>query len=249
MDAARLRPRTRAIAWAIAWAIAVWLCSAATAAMAATAATGATSVDSPQPSYLRPVRGPIIRHFEPPPSPYAPGHRGIDMETPVGTVVFSSNTGIVAFAGRVAGELFVSIDHAGGIRTTYSFLSAVLVSEGQAVARGEPVARSGTGHAGSDRPHLHFGARLTDGTRDHYVDPEPLLLDGLRRDLSQAIRLWGVEAPPAEWAAGRGSVPRDVLPAMALLGVLRVAAGALGRRRWRRIRRTEEAATRPLSGR
>src|SRR6266511_309497 len=81
--------------------------------------------------YLRPVRGAILRHFEPPPTPYAAGHRGIDMAAPVGTPVLASNDGVVAFAGPVAGSLFVSIDHADGLRTTYSFLSAVVVKKGQ----------------------------------------------------------------------------------------------------------------------
>lgn len=135
--------------------------------------------------YLRPVKGPIIRHFEPPPTPFSAGHRGIDMAVPVGTTVVAANDGIVAFAGAVASELFVSIDHADGIRTTYSFLSLVSVTRGATVARGQAIGLSGPGHAGSTQPHLHFGARVG----DTYIDPEPLLLDGLRRDLSQAIRL------------------------------------------------------------
>lgn len=148
--------------------------------------SGAAAVQTAtSPGYLRPVKGPIIRHFEPPPTPYAAGHRGIDMAVPIGTTVVASNDGVVAFAGPVATQLFVSIDHADGIRTTYSFLSAISVEEGAIVARGQPIALSGPGHAGSTQPHLHLGARIG----DTYIDPEPLLLDGLRRDLSQAIRL------------------------------------------------------------
>jgi murein DD-endopeptidase MepM/ murein hydrolase activator NlpD len=151
----------------------------------------APSFAAPAPGYLRPVRGPIIRHFEPPPTPYAAGHRGIDLAVPVGTAVVASNTGIVAFAGPVGGELFVSVDHPDGIRTTYSFLSAVLVKRGARVGRGDVVGLSGRGHPGSTQPHLHFGARVG----ADYIDPEPLLLDGLRRDLSQAIRLAPLDAP------------------------------------------------------
>ena len=138
-----------------------------------------------QPGYLRPVRGAIIRHFEPPPTPYAAGHRGIDMAVPIGTPVVASNAGTVAFAGAVGTELFVSIDHADGIRSTYSYLSVVSVSKGDVVARGQQVALSGPGHVGATQPHLHFGMRVG----DTYLDPEPYLIDGLRRDLSQAIRL------------------------------------------------------------
>jgi murein DD-endopeptidase MepM/ murein hydrolase activator NlpD len=142
------------------------------------------------PPYLRPVRGAILRHYEPPPTPYAAGHRGIDMAAPVGTPVLAANDGIVAFAGPVGGRLFVSIDHADGIRTTYSFLSLVSVRKGQAVKRGDRVGDSGTGDGSSPEPHLHFGAR----TGADYIDPEPLLVDGLRRDLSQAIHLAPEEA-------------------------------------------------------
>ncbi len=155
------------------------------------------------PGYLRPVRGPIIRHFEPPPTPYAAGHRGIDMAVPVGTPVVASNAGVVAFAGAIATELFVSIDHADGIRTTYSFLSVVSVRRGDVVARGQQIARSGPGHAGATQPHLHFGMRVG----DTYIDPEPYLIDGLRRDLSQAIRLAPEDDGSGEPAAARASIP------------------------------------------
>jgi murein DD-endopeptidase MepM/ murein hydrolase activator NlpD len=154
--------------------------------------SGAAAVQSSAPGYLRPVKGPVIRHFEPPPTPFAAGHRGIDMAVPIGTKVVASNAGVVTFAGLVATELFVSIDHADGIRTTYSFLTSVSVKKGDVVARGQPIAMSGPGHAGSTQPHLHFGARIG----ETYIDPEPLLLDGLRRDLSQAIRLVPIPEEP-----------------------------------------------------
>lgn len=150
-------------------------------ALAGPAPAGAQTM----PPYLRPVRGAIIRHFEPPPTPFAAGHRGIDMAVPAGTAVVAANDGVVTFAGPVAGELFVTIAHADGIRTTYSFLSSVSVKKDASVVRGQIIGSSGPGHAGSTQPHLHFGARVGDA----YIDPEPLLLDGLRRDLSQAIRL------------------------------------------------------------
>ena len=142
------------------------------------------------PPYIRPVRGPIVRHFEPPPTPYAAGHRGIDLAVPAGTTVFAANDGTVAFAGQVGGRLFVSIDHADGLRTTYSYLNAVLVKKGQTVARGQPIAMSGTGDPGASQPDLHFGVRRG----DDYLDPEPILIDGLRREPWRAIRL----APDSE---------------------------------------------------
>jgi murein DD-endopeptidase MepM/ murein hydrolase activator NlpD len=137
---------------------------------------------------IAPVDGPIVRHFEPPPTPYAAGHRGLDFAADAGTSVVASAGGVVAFAGQVGGRLFVSIDHDEGFRTTYSYLEAIVVKEGQAVAQGEPVGRSGLGHLDPDAPqdpHLHFGLRQGSG----YLDPEPLLLDGMRRDLSRVVSL------------------------------------------------------------
>jgi murein DD-endopeptidase MepM/ murein hydrolase activator NlpD len=122
-------------------------------------------------SYGWPVLGPVLRPFEPPATPFGPGHRGIDIGAPFGTATRAAQDGVVAFAGQVAGSLFVSIDHPDGVRTTYSWLSAVLVVAGQPVRRGQVIARTGQGHPGSSAPHLHFGARAG----DVYLDPMLLL--------------------------------------------------------------------------
>lgn len=138
-------------------------------------------------SYVRPVHGEILRHFEPPPTPYSAGHRGIDMAAPEGTPVLAAAAGTVAFAGQVGGSLYVSIDHADGLRSTYSFLSLILVDEGATVAQGEPIALSGPCHAGAPSPCLHFGIKRG----DEYLDPESMLLDAMKRDLTQVLRLTG----------------------------------------------------------
>jgi murein DD-endopeptidase MepM/ murein hydrolase activator NlpD len=114
-----------------------------------------------------PVVGPIIRGFDSPDSPFGPGHRGIDIATPVGTIVRAPAPGVVSFAGSVGGHLFVTIDHGGGLLSTASFLSERLVRKGDAVIQGQPIGRSGSGHPGDLQANLHFGVRL-DGT---YVDP------------------------------------------------------------------------------
>jgi murein DD-endopeptidase MepM/ murein hydrolase activator NlpD len=114
-----------------------------------------------------PLRGPILRGFEQPSNPYASGHRGIDIGAPVGTPVHAAADGAVHFAGTVAGSLFISIDHDGGLQTTYSWVSEVDVLKGDRVAKGAVIALSGNGHPGSDATHLHFGAKK-DG---EYVDP------------------------------------------------------------------------------
>ncbi|HCO19147.1 MAG TPA: peptidase M23, partial [Tissierellales bacterium] len=60
--------------------------------------------------------------------------------------------------------------HGGGIVTLYAHNSALVVSEGQSVKRGDTVSKAGsTGN--STGPHLHFEVRK-DGA---YVDPLPWL--------------------------------------------------------------------------
>ena len=139
------------------------------AALAIAAPAGAAGL--PAGTYEWPVEGTVIRAFEQPSSPYAAGHRGIDIATPYGTPIGAPAPGTVSFAGKVAGSLFVSVDHAGGIRTTYSWLSGATVAKGDAVETGDVLGYTGSGHAGVTPDHLHFGVRL-DGD---YIDPMMLL--------------------------------------------------------------------------
>jgi len=125
-------------------------------------------------TYRWPVHGEVIRPYEPPSTPYGAGHRGIDIAAPFGTPIRAPADGVVSFAGAVAGSLFISIDHDGGIRTSYSWVSAVGVKKGQSVRVGTVIGATGQGHPGSDRTHLHFSARL-DGV---YIDPMLLLGGG-----------------------------------------------------------------------
>ncbi len=122
-------------------------------------------------TYIWPVRGPVLRGFEPPETPFGAGHRGIDIGAPLGTPIRAAGSGTVAFAGWVAGSLFISIDHPDGVRTTYSWVSEVAVASGAPVERGDVIGRTGPGHPGVDPPHLHFGARVG----STYLDPMLLL--------------------------------------------------------------------------
>ena len=124
-------------------------------------------------SYAWPVRGAVLHYFEPPATPYASGHRGIDIGASFGSSVVASNDGTVAFSGWIGGSLFISIDHPDGIRTTYSWLADADVRHGDTVTRGEPIGKTGHGHPELSTPHLHFGARLG----ANYLDPM-LLLEG-----------------------------------------------------------------------
>ena len=127
----------------------------------------ATSPARASGSWIWPVTGPVIRGFEPPSSPFGSGHRGIDIAAPVGTLVRAPAPGVVSFAGNVGGHLFVTINHGGGLLSTCSFLSGLLVRKGDTVAAGQGIALSGTGHPGDTTPNLHVGVRLN----GQYVDP------------------------------------------------------------------------------
>jgi murein DD-endopeptidase MepM/ murein hydrolase activator NlpD len=129
-----------------------------------------------------PVVGPVIGTFDPPETPFGAGHRGIDIATRSGTVVIAPEPGVVAFAGTVGGELFVTLDHGAGLTSTYSWLSVVLVRKGDTVPRGAAIALSGRGHRESSVPHLHFGVR-GDGV---YLDPLSFLAPP---NVSEFIRL------------------------------------------------------------
>lgn len=120
-----------------------------------------------------PLDGPVTvsRRFEPPARRWLPGHRGVDLVGIRGAVVRASDDGVVRFAGPVAGRGVVSVDHPGGVRTTYEPL-VPLVSAGDPVARGDPVGVLVTGHGGCPvEACLHWGARLG----PHYLDPLALL--------------------------------------------------------------------------
>jgi Peptidase family M23/PGAP1-like protein len=115
---------------------------------------------------IPPVDHTIQRLFEAPQGPFGPGHRGIDYGVMPGVKVRAAAAGRVTFAGPVAGTLAVSIEHQGGLQTTYSMLSEVLVSTGQEVDQGRFIGVSGHSHPG-EWAGLHFGVKL-DGD---YVDP------------------------------------------------------------------------------
>lgn len=112
--------------------------------------------------YAPPVEAPVIDRYRPPSNPYGPGNRGWEYATNPGTIVRAAADGVVTFAGRVGPSSAVTVAHADGLRTSYSYLVSVVVSEGVTVRRGDPVGLSG------DR--MHFGVRRG----DLYLDPAGL---------------------------------------------------------------------------
>lgn len=101
-------------------------------------------------------------------------HSGLDLAAPTGTPVLATNRGKVALAEELVLTGFtVLIDHGGGLFSSYAHLSALSVSAGQWVGRGEEIGQVGSTGL-STGPHLHWST-LVENT---YFDP--LLLAGHR---------------------------------------------------------------------
>ena len=135
----------------------------------------------------------VVRAFHPPASPYGPGHRGVDLAAATGTAVLAAGAGTVVFAGTVAGHGVVSVDHPGGLRTTYEPISPT-VTAGDLVAKGARLGTVEPGHPGCRAAAcLHWGARRGPAPEQVYLDPLRLL--SLTR-----VRLLPVGDPPGHQA-------------------------------------------------
>ncbi|GGM39735.1 hypothetical protein GCM10012275_08260 [Longimycelium tulufanense] len=127
-----------------------------------------------------PLNGPppVTRHFHPPPHPYGPGHRGVDLAGVTGQTVLAAGDGVVVVAEKIVDRGVISIAHPNGLRTTYEPVTP-LVTHGQWVQRGDVIGSLDAGHAGCPAEAcLHWGVRRG---RD-YVDP-------LRLVTSHPVRL------------------------------------------------------------
>jgi len=109
-----------------------------------------------------PVKGKILRPFgEQKSTEYKVStiNNGIDIKAVEGTSVKAVDDGVVAFAEwyNGAGKLVI-VDHQNGYFTLYSHNSSLLVSRGEDVVKGQPIAF--TGKTGSvQEPSLHFEIR------------------------------------------------------------------------------------------
>lgn len=120
-----------------------------------TGAAWAWPVDSPHP---------VVRPFIAPKTTYSAGHRGIDIAAYVGAILRSPADGVIHFSGFVVDRSLVSIDHGGGLISTFEPVFPAL-AEGTVVHRGEQIGALQSGHCGA--PCLHFGVRLN----GQYVSP------------------------------------------------------------------------------
>ncbi|WP_018179653.1 M23 family metallopeptidase [Jongsikchunia kroppenstedtii] len=116
----------------------------------------------------------VTKGFSPPKQRWQPGHRGLDLAATAGQPVLAAGSGVVQFAGVVAGKPTVSIRHASGLLTTYEPVRAS-VRAGQAVSRGAPIGTVEPGHPGCAAVCLHWGARRGAGRTAAYVNPLSLV--------------------------------------------------------------------------
>lgn len=94
-------------------------------------------------------------------------HSGVDLASPYGTAIYAAYSGVVASAGYNSSMgNYVMINHGGGLYTIYMHASSLCVSEGEAVATGQTIAKVGSTGASTGN-HLHFTVRLN----GEYVDP------------------------------------------------------------------------------
>lgn len=129
----------------------------------------------------------VAARFAAPASPYAAGHRGVDLAARVGQAVRAAGAGRVAFAGPVAGRGVVVVAHPGGLRTTYEPVAATLAA-GAPVRRGT-VLGAVTAAPGHCLPAtcLHWGVRRG----ETYLDPLALLGAATRVRL---LPVWSLRA-------------------------------------------------------
>ncbi|MBR6484341.1 MAG: peptidoglycan DD-metalloendopeptidase family protein, partial [Clostridiales bacterium] len=94
-------------------------------------------------------------------------HNGIDLAAPSGSPILAAYYGDVVGAGYSSSMgNYVMIDHGDSLITLYMHASALYVSTGQTVSKGQKIAAVGsTGR--STGPHLHFGVRQN----GNYVSP------------------------------------------------------------------------------
>ncbi len=94
-------------------------------------------------------------------------HNGLDMAAPGGSPILAACDGKVVAAGYSSSMgNYIMIDHGAGLITIYMHASALYVSKGTEVTKGQKIAAVGT-TGRSTGNHLHFGVRLN----GEYVSP------------------------------------------------------------------------------
>ncbi|MBV9560979.1 MAG: peptidoglycan DD-metalloendopeptidase family protein [Bradyrhizobium sp.] len=128
------------------------------AAVAEPPAAKATEATNAPPTFRWPVRGKVITSYGA--KTNGKSNDGINVAVPEGTPVKAAEDGVVAYAGNELkgyGNL-VLVRHTNGYVTAYAHASELMVKRGDAIKRGQVIAKSGqSGEVAS--PQLHFEIR------------------------------------------------------------------------------------------
>ncbi|HVW81212.1 MAG TPA: M23 family metallopeptidase [Mycobacteriales bacterium] len=140
--------------------------SAAPNATAPAPGAGRPAADWP----LQPGPDAVTAGFDPPAEPWLAGNRGVDLAGRPGEPVHAATSGVITFAGSIAGVGVVTVTD-GALRTTYEPLQ-VRVRRGQRVEVGTVLGRlTAAGSHCAPQTCLHWG--LLRGS--DYLDPLALL--------------------------------------------------------------------------
>jgi len=103
--------------------------------------------------FVRPAAGPITQFLQ-------GSHTGVDIAAPIGSLIVAADDGVVNAIGWIAvGGNRVCVQHVGGLESCYYHTSAPLVSIGERVVRGQPIALIGMTGV-TTGPHVHWEAKL-----------------------------------------------------------------------------------------
>ena len=103
--------------------------------------------------FVRPTAGEITQFLQ-------GRHTGVDVAAPFGSLITASDDGVVTSVQWVSvGGNRVCVQHSGGLESCYYHNSAPLVSVGERVARGQPIALIGMTGV-TTGPHTHWEAKL-----------------------------------------------------------------------------------------
>ena len=125
----------------------------------------------------------VAEPYQAPEHDYGPGHRGVDIVAGAGAIVRAPANGVVVFRGVVVDRPLLTLDHGGGIVSTFEPVASELVP-GAIVEAGDEIGTVATG-GHSAAGHLHIGVRLNGS----YINP--MLMFG---DVPRAILLPCCEA-------------------------------------------------------
>jgi murein DD-endopeptidase MepM/ murein hydrolase activator NlpD len=115
-------------------------------------------------------------------------HKGIDIPGPVGTPIYATADGMIGRAQWVSGYgKYVEINHGNAVQTRYGHLSAMNVSPGQRIRKGDILGYMGsTGR--STGSHLHYEVRIAGEAINPVAFLSPVKTDAANSNLLLAAK-------------------------------------------------------------